>query len=324
MIWIQFIICGAALTWFSYHLCREGVILSEKTHFSAGVIGMIFLAIATSFPEISTAATSVYFLDKVGLGYADIIGSIIINFMILFGLDYFSGKGRLFLKISRLNRLSGLVILLLSFVVVGAAAMRLTGYGVPSFKGVGSENIVIVLIYFIALRKYKGAETVMSAESEKSIESKWAIWGKFIGFLLIVVVLGAWMAKIGETIVRTTGLSQTFTGVIFLGVATSLPEIIVSFAALRAGSLNMAVGNVLGSNMFDICIIPFLDMLNKTPILGMLTRGQMLVTTVMLLISVVFVAGAFVKKETSSRVNWDTSAIFAIGFVGFVIIYFVQ
>ena len=86
----------------------------------------------------------------------------------------------------------------------------------------------------------------------------------------------------------------------------------------------MAVGNVLGSNMFDICIIPLLDMLNKTPILGMLTRGQVLVTTVMLLISVVFVAGAFIKKETSSRVNWDTSAIFAIGFVGFVIIYFVQ
>ena len=73
--------------------------------------------------------------------------------------------------------------------------MRLTGCGVPSFKGVGAENIVIVLIYFIALRKYKGAETVMHDVAEKNIESKWAIWGKFIGFLLIVVVLGAWMAN---------------------------------------------------------------------------------------------------------------------------------
>jgi len=324
MIWIQFIICSTALTWFSYHLCQEGIILSEKTHISEGIIGMIFLAIATSFPEISTAATSVYFLGKVGLGYADIVGSVVINFMILFGVDYFSGKGRMFLKISRLNRMSGVVILLLSFVVLGASVTRMSGRTIPSFMGLGIENFIIVLIYFIALRKFKNAETVLHVEVKKNTEPKWVIWGKFIGLLLVVVFLGAWMAKVGEAIVNTTGLSQTFTGVLFLGIATSLPEIIVTFAALRAGSLNMAVGNVLGSNMFDICIIPFLDILNKTPILGMLTRGQVLVTAVMFVISLVFVVSSFVKKETSSRLNWDTAAIFAIGFAGFVIVYFVK
>ncbi|MBU1656947.1 MAG: hypothetical protein KKB12_02120, partial [Candidatus Omnitrophica bacterium] len=298
--------------------------LSEKTHISPGIIGMIFLAIATSFPEISTAATSVYFLGKVGLGYADIVGSVIINFMILFGVDYFSGKGRMLLKISRLNRMSGVVILLLSFVVLGASVTRVSGRAIPSFMGLGAENFIIILIYFIALRKFKNTETAEKGEAEKNTGSKWMIWGKFIGLLFVVVCLGAWMAKIGEAIVNTTGLSQTFTGVLFLGLATSLPEIIVTFAALRAGSLNMAVGNVLGSNMFDICIIPLLDILNKTPILGMLTRGQVFVTAVMLVTSLVFVVSSLVKKETSSRFNWDTTAIFAIGFAGFVIVYFVR
>jgi len=323
MVWIAFIVCGGALTYFSYYLCKEGVILSERAHISEGIIGMIFLAIATSFPEISTAATSVYFLDQVGLGYSDIIGSVLVNFMILLGVDYYSGKGRVLTEISRTNRLTGVFVAVFVSIVLGAAVIRSRGYALPSLMGIGVENLVIVLAYVAALRWLKDAENVPHDPAANK-EPKWEIWSKFIVLLAIVMVLGALMAKVGEQLVLTTGLSQTFTGALLLGFATSLPEIIVSAAALRAGSLNMSVGNILGSNLFDVCIIPLLDALHRAPILGTLTKGQILVTGIALLMSVVFVAGSFIKRRTNTRLNWDTGAIFAIGFAGFVIVYFVR
>ena len=71
MVWIEFIICSSLMVFFAYRLCREGVVLSEKTRLEEGLIGMFFLALATSFPEGATGATAVYFLGKTGLGYGE-------------------------------------------------------------------------------------------------------------------------------------------------------------------------------------------------------------------------------------------------------------
>jgi len=327
MVWLEFLVCASLLTYFAYNLCKEGIILSEKTTITHGIIGIFFLAIATSFPEIVTAGSAVFFLGRIGLGYGDIIGSLIVNTMILAGLDYFSGKGRILLKVSGLNRLTGIYVLLLLLIVLGAAVLRFSGMLVPSFQWIGIESLLIVVIYFVAiqiLRKRDSHESPQLYKDEVKRESPWTVWGKFIVLLIVVMGLGVWMAKTGENIVVRTGLSETFTGALLLGFATSLPEIIVSFAALRAGSVDMAVGNILGSNMFDVLIIPFLDVLTRKPILGLLTLGQIIATGVVVLLSAIVVLSCFVKKDTSRRINWDTGLIFAIGLLGFVIIYYVR
>ncbi len=326
MVWLEFLACASLLTYFAYNLCKEGIILSEKTRITEGIVGIFFLAIATSFPEIVTAGSAVFFLDRIGLGYGDIIGSLIVNTMILAGLDYFSGKGRIFLKVSGLNRLTGSFVLLLLLIVLGAAVLRFSGVLVPSFHRIGLESVLVVVIYFVSiqiLRKRNSRESPQLYEDEVKRGNLWTIWGKFIVLLLAVMCLGVWMANVGENVVVKTGLSETFTGTLLLGFATSLPEIIVSFAALRAASVDMAVGNILGSNMFDVLIIPFTDVLIRKPILGLLSIGQILATGVVVLLSAIVVLGFLVKKETSRRINWDTGLIFAIGLLGFVIIYYV-
>lgn len=325
MVWIEFVTCSALLTFFAYHLCREGVVLSKKTRIAEGIIGIVFLAIATSFPEIVTAGVSVFFLDKIGLGYGDIIGSVIINLMILIGLDYYVGRGRILLKISGINRFTGSFILFLLLIILGGAALRLSGVAIPAFGRIGAENLLVIFAYLASLQiiRKKGQEDSSKLNNDTK-EKFLPVWAKFIIFLAVVMCLGVWMAKIGEKIVARTNLSQTFTGTLLLGFATSLPEIIVSFAALSAGSANMAVGNILGSNLFDVCIIPFLDMLTKRPILGLLTTGQVLATAIVFILSMVLVSSFLLKKETRRRINWDTGIIFAIGFLGFVILYYAK
>lgn len=325
MVWIEFVICASLLTYFAYNLCKEGIIISEKTHIEEGVIGMFFLALATSFPEVATGATAVFSLGRIGLGYGDLVGSIAVNLMVLFALDYAQGKGRILFKVSRLNRLTGVFTLVVVLIVLSGAMLRLSGAPLPAFKGVGIESLIIPLIYFAYLNILRKKEPLKHIELyPPGDESFFKIWSKFAFFLISVMLLGIWMARTGEKIVVETGLSQGFTGSLLLGFATSLPEIIVSFSALRASSVDMAVGNILGSNLFDISVVPLLDVLSRRPILGMLTRSEVFVTLLALALSLITVYGLYAKRDSLRKISWDTLLIFVVGFSGFVLLYFVR
>ena len=324
MVWIEFVVCSSLMIFFAYQLCKEGIILSQKTRLEEGLIGMFFLAVATSFPEIVTGSTAVFYLDKIGLGYGDIVGSLIVNLMILLFLDYFAGRGRILLKASRITRLTGVFALVLLLAVLCFAGLRLLGVRIPSFGRVGGESILIAVMYIVCLEIVRRTNHKEKKEIYKTEESFFKLWSKFIVFLAAVMALGVWLAHTGEKIVNVTNLSQTFTGALFLGFATSFPEMIVTFAALRAGSINMAIGNIFGSNLFDVLIIPVLDFLSKTPLLGVLTAGQVMATGAAVLMTIVAVAGLYAKRDTSRKVSWDTCLIFAIGFMGFMILYFIN
>ena len=325
MVWLEFLLCGTLLTFFAYNLCKEGIILSDKTHMEEGIIGMLFLAVATSFPEIVVGVTSVFSLGRIGLGYGDLVGSVMVNFMILIALDYFYGRGRVLLKISKLNKLTAFFVLGASGVIFTACILRMSKAPLPAVGRIGIEGIIVVCIYAAYLKMvHKSGTSGPHQEIYHEEEPFWKIWAKFSLFLVVVMFLGVWMARIGEKIVLDTALSQTFTGTLILGFATSLPEIIVTFAALRAGSVDMAVGNILGSNLFDLCVVPLLDSFTRLPILGELTRGQVAATGFAFIISLIAAVSLRVKKDSNSRVNWDTGTIFAVGFIGFVILYFVK
>jgi cation:H+ antiporter len=324
MLWAEFFTCSALMIFFAYHLCKEGIILSEKTHLEEGLIGMVFLALATSLPEMVTGSSAVFFLGKIGLGYGDIVGSVIVNLMILFFLDYYVGKGRILFKASKINLFTAVGALVLISSILVFTLLRGAGVNVPTFGIIGVESILIAVMYIICVDIARRKHTSSEKEIYDSGESFLKLWTKFIIMLLIVVALGVWLAKIGEKIAAETTMSQTFIGTLFLGLSTSLPEFIVSFAALRAGSINMAVGNIFGSNLFDIVIISFMDVLCTGPILGMLSRGQVIATTVAVILSAIAVFGLLSRRNTSRRIGWDSASIFAIGLIGFVILYFVR
>ncbi|MFQ5952057.1 MAG: sodium:calcium antiporter [Candidatus Omnitrophota bacterium] len=324
MVWIEFVICSSLMIFFAYHLCREGIILSKKTRLEEGLIGMFFLALATSFPEVATGSSAVFFLGNIGLGYGDIIGSIIVNSMILLFLDFFQGRGRILFRASRISRLTGIFAVVLLSAVFAAAVLRHRGYPIFAFKGIGLESIVIALMYIGALEVVRRSNRKEDIDIYQTKESFFSIWSKFIALLIIVLLLSMWLAKTGEKIADTTDLSETFTGALFLGFATSFPEMIVSFSALRAGSVDMAVGNIVGSNLFDVFIVPILDSLTRAPILGMLTSGQILITGAVILLSVVTALALYWRRDTTRRINWDTALIFVIGFMVFVLLYYVR
>ena len=79
-------------------------------------------------------------------------------------------------------------------------------------------------------------------------------------YALVVVGAALFLPPLAQRIATTTGLEESFVGTLFLAASTSLPEIAVSLSAVRMGAIDMAVGNMLGSNLFNIAILAIDDM----------------------------------------------------------------
>ena len=95
---------------------------------------------------------------------------------------------------------------------------------------------------------------------------------------LVVVLAGIRLTRSGETIAEVTGLGGAWVGAVFIAIATSLPELAVSLAAIRMGAIDMAVGNILGSNLFNILILSVDDAFYRGGLLLADASGSHLLT----------------------------------------------
>ena len=81
----------------------------------------------------------------------------------------------------------------------------------------------------------------------------------YLGCTVVIFIAGQMLAKTAEELAEVTGLGSTFVGTTLVGLTTSLPEFVTTFAALRMGAFEMAVGNIFGSNCFNMATLVPLD-----------------------------------------------------------------
>ena len=124
----------------------------------------------------------------------------------------------------------------------------------------------------------------------------------------MVVVTGVWLSSLTDQIAAETGLGRSFVGALFLGVSTSLPEITASLAAVRIGAIDLAIGNVLGSNLFNVTMLAVYDVfdggtnlwaaMNDANALGLIIAMMM---TAVVIVSLMYRA----SPKTPWRISWD-------------------
>jgi cation:H+ antiporter len=120
-----------------------------------------------------------------------------------------------------------------------------------------------------------------------------------------IIGAGIWLAAIGNEIALVTGWGQSFVGSLLLAFTTTLPEITVSFAAMRLGAINMAVANIIGSNLFNLTIIPIDDLLYiKGPVLAGVSEGHLITAAALVAMTLLFIAGGRFKPGRFSRLSW--------------------
>lgn len=312
LVWIKFIVCAAIIFFTGKRVAKYGDIIAEKTGLGGLWIGVVLVAVATSLPEIFTGIGSVVFVDAPDLTAGNLFGANSYNLLNIVLLDFLNKGGPLLSGISAGQLLTaGLSLIPLSIAAIGIfLSARLPQFGIA---GISIYSILILAAYVISVRgifKFESRQQkiVKEMKREEGLILKYdhiTLKKAFILyalFALIIVGMGIWLAYIGNELAALMGLGQNFIGSLLLGFATTLPEITVSVAALRIGAKEMAVANMLGSNLFNMTIIFINDVFyRKGPIFGALSQNHIFTALVVILLTVIVIAGMVLKPEKKTR-----------------------
>ena len=278
--WLRLAAAAAAVVLAGIKLSKYGDMLSKRLKLGQALVGMIFLAFATSLPEIVTCVGAVAVQKAPGLAVGNGFGSITFNLLIIVVVDVMAGEKSLFHYVSRRSARPGWLSLLL--IAVFGASLAIEKYAeLPRLLGMGPGSLVILAAYVLGVwflsRRVHREEITAVAIDKKPSAAGISTPGIFVRYALVAAVIlwaGLNLSAAGDRIARDYGLGKTFVGVVFLAVATSLPELTVAISAARAGLYEMILGNIFGANMFNVVVIAVSDVFYREgSIAGATVRG---------------------------------------------------
>lgn len=319
LVWLKFIIAAAVVLVAGVQLSKYGDVLAEKTGLSGGWIGLIFLAFATSLPELVTCIGAVVIVKDPNLAIGDIFGSNAFNLTVLGLMGVFHGSGpAIFKKANPCHILSaklGIVLTMIASIGILIPRTRLF---------FGLDSLLIFVGYLIGIRllfRCDKRNIVVKQEIEiynyKHISLKKTCFGLLLATIAIVGA-GITLAQAGEDIAILTGWGTTFIGALFLAVATSFPEVVVSISAVRLGAVDMAFGNIFGSNLFNLAIIFLADLFYQPgPILSSCSSNNILIAFEVIILTIIAMLGfKYQPKRSFLKMGWCTVAMLTIYLVG--------
>ncbi|GAB3049385.1 sodium:calcium antiporter [Virgibacillus ainsalahensis] len=233
--------------------------ISTKTKMGGFLAGTLLLAGATSLPEL-TATISAGIIGNADIAVGNGLGSILFNFFVLFMMDLHFRKKRLFLKVSDNHLYTGVIALLLCMITAVGLAIDFSFTLVNiSMTSVAVAFVYILGMWFVSRKKTEGTVSQQQKRpSEENISLKRSI-SRFVIYALIIFASGSALSISGDAMVQHTGLSATLVGSILVALATSFPDAMSTFTALRLTNVNMAIGTILGSNVFNLFVITIGD-----------------------------------------------------------------
>ena len=241
---IGFVLLVKGADWF----VEGAASIADKFGIPQIVIGLTIVAMGTSAPE-AAVSISAAFKGSAEITIGNIVGSNILNILIILGLtsvirSVFVQRTTIFYEIPMVI---GVTILL--------AVMGLQNHVVSRLEGVILMGcMVIYMMYLLRLAK-RGV--VENEELEEYAEK--APMGKLV--FLVIIGMGAivWGSDIAvdaaTAIARIFGMSERFIGLTIVALGTSLPELVTSVTAALKGNSDIAVGNIVGSNLFNIMFV---------------------------------------------------------------------
>ncbi len=258
--WFVFLGSGAVVAVAGMRLARDGDVIADTTGLGRAWVGAILVAGATSLPELATDTHAVI-QGNVDLAVGDLFGSCMANMAILAVADLVTRQGRLLARVAMSQAMVGsIAVCLLLVAALGIAAPEL---GSGTFFGVGWSVLAIGVAYVAGMRllhRNRGMPT--GVEPPALSGAPRSLRAAVLGFAAaaVVITVAAWfLARSAAVLAQQLGISQGFVGVLLLAVTTSLPEVAVSIAGIRAGSFDLVVGNLLGSNAFNVVVLVWLD-----------------------------------------------------------------
>ena len=265
LVWAQFAAAAAVVAYAGYRLVVYGNAIADLTGLGATFIGVTLVSAITSLPELATGLSSLLIAQEPNLAVGNVLGSCAFNLLILLALELLHPKESIYARASQGHILAaGLGIILIGVVGLGVV-MQQEGEAL-AIAHVGVMTPVILAIYLVGLRLLyiqESSEHRLPAQESPKARGAITLRSAIRGYAVAAAfVLGAGTALpvLGEQIAEGMGWNTSFVGTTLLAFSTSLPEIAVTLAAIRIGALDMAVANLVGSNLFNTAIIAIEDL----------------------------------------------------------------
>ena len=337
---IQFALSSFVIVVAATLLTRFADAIAQATGLGHLIVGSVLLATATSLPELSVN-WAVVKLGLPNMAVGGLVGSSLFNLGILAVADLsHKERGLMFSRRSLENALPGVVSIgMISLVGVGI----FVGDRVDSleFGGLGLFTIALLVSYLLGLRMIYHDQRIGLREAvdpvvelnvaiepsedmrqERRIVAVRAALG-FIVTAVVIVVVAPYSASAAGTIASASGLGTTFIGTTLVAAATSLPEFVACIAAVRMGAMNLAVGNVFGSNIFNLVLLIPLDFAFDGPLLGAVSMTHLLTCLLVVLVTAVVILGGLYRIESRTLlIEPDAGLILLLVVGGLALVYF--
>ncbi len=261
--------------------------LAKIMKIPAVIIGLTIVAMGTSAPEASVSINAALAGNN-DIAISNVIGSNVFNGMVVVGVCAFLQKFKVNKDISKRDLPINIIIsIILCLMIMDGTLSRLEGIG-----------LLIGMVAFIGMMVHSALKNREEGEEIKALSLPMSIVYMIGG--LIAVIFGGDMVVDGATAIATMfGLSQNFIGLTIVAVGTSLPELVTSIVATKKGESALALGNAVGSNIFNILfILGFSAVISPLSVLGeSLVDGMIMVATGALLFLFAKTKGEMDKKE---------------------------
>lgn len=335
VIWLQFALCAALIGYAGYQLSRYGDAIAQRTGLSGSWIGLALLATVTSLPELATGITSVTVAHAPNLAVGDALGSCVVNLVFLVVIDFFFRKEPVWHRASQGHVLAAAFgVVMLGFTLVSLLMSQVKipqGMAVAATSaqlGFGLTTPVLLGLYLVAMR------TVFAYERDHAVPVAGKLDATLPGLRTAVIrfsfaafaVAGAgmWLPFVATDLANAMAWNKSFVGSLFVALVTSLPELAVTLSALRLGALDMAIGNLLGSNLFNVVIIALDDLFYRPGVLladvspvHAVTAGSAITMTGLAMVGLFFKPGSRVLRA----VGWVSLGLVAMYLLNTYLLY---
>ena len=235
------------------HVTKAAEQIAAASRYGRGWVGFLLLSAVTSLPEAVTGISSVGAYDLPNIAVGDALGSLQANLLILSvaSLAYVAAVPRdIMWHRTSTTALIGLLAVLLAIFAFGRHTAWVAGVGLAT---------PLLLLAHPALARFQ-----MRRLRNPGLERHPVVPGAWMRFAIasgFVVCAGLLLPLAARGIADGAGLGRTVVGTLIVAAATSLPEAVVTIAAFRQGSVDLAVSDILGSNTFDLFLIGVEDII---------------------------------------------------------------
>ena len=247
------------------------------------IVGLTIVAFGTSAPEAAVSITS-SLTGSNALAVSNVIGSNLFNILLIIGLCALLNE----LEIDQNVVSKDLPFLVIITVIL--SAFIIIGWNINRIEGM---IFLLIVVGYIAYLVYSAKKT----KEAEIVEKPKLSLPKSIIYILVgiagIVIGGDFVVDSASYIAITFGMSETLVGLTIVAIGTSLPELVTSLTALKKGETQLVIGNVIGSNTFNILFV-----LGSSSAISPITLNPNMLIDVLLMLFVTILCYIFGKTQT--------------------------